>query len=296
MIDIETLDLISRLGEISEEVNGVWVPRDERERRDRIAEAIKSKLLTETIGANNIDDAFGKFYAFEHITISYKVGAEDPNDEVSRIAYKSVPILEQILEKYFQEWGFGGTRIDFCEYFYDNIYLKFGEIDEPAKRRYQEWDQKYESGMARIEDFSCELRRYLNGHQYSLDSDKAQDIDENLLVKLMEALSSFASLDDYWLYFKKWTLGDGTSWYKVGITNDLSRRDAEQNVLPVPAETLEAILLPSKSRAREMEIIIHSVLDSYNIKDAGNKELFSLDLEQEKAIHTALRGLTTKEE
>jgi hypothetical protein len=84
---------------------------------------------------------------------------------------------------------------------------------------------------------------------------------------------------------------DGTSWYKVGITSKLSRRDAAQNVLPVAAETLACVDVGSMDRARALEAAIHGVLDSQRITEANNRELFYLTGEQEAAVLEAINAL-----
>lgn len=86
------------------------------------------------------------------------------------------------------------------------------------------------------------------------------------------------------VYFKRWRLRDGTCWYKVGITNNMSRRESEQNVLPVAAETLAYFDAGGMDRAKAYESAIHLVLDSQRIRDANNRELFHLSKEQELAL------------
>lgn len=292
MLDTETLASIGRLADISEAVKEIWVPRDEREDRDKVSTSIKKEILIKATAANNLDDAFMNFYGFDHVVTMYKVRAEDPKDEIGQIAYKSVPILERILEKYYQTWGFSKTRIDFCEYFYDNIYLKSGEIDPKAKYQYQYWDELFDSNLSNITNFVAELRGALEESQLCETPFTSNEIDAELMLKLRAEFSDHEPNEDHWLYFKKWSLSDGTTWYKIGITNDLARRDSEQNVLPVASETLEAIQVAGRDRAREIEKKLHYALDSYNIKAAGNRELFTLSPKQENTLLILLRSLS----
>ena len=41
------------------------------------------------------------------------------------------------------------------------------------------------------------------------------------------------------------------NWVRIGITNNPSRRDSEQNVLPVPGQLLKIISMPYKKNCRE---------------------------------------------
>lgn len=77
-----------------------------------------------------------------------------------------------------------------------------------------------------------------------------------------------------YVYLKRWTLPDGTAWHKVGITNSPLRREAEQNVLPVPAETLACVNVGDRSRAFAIETAIRRMLIQQNITGAENRELF----------------------
>ena len=93
------------------------------------------------------------------------------------------------------------------------------------------------------------------------------------------------------MYFKVWVLPDSSKWYKIGITNDLRRRDAEQNVLPVPATTLHSVRFFNIEHARIAEKKFLETLSRYRIKGANNKELLSLKPEQVQAIVGAMKAI-----
>ena len=84
---------------------------------------------------------------------------------------------------------------------------------------------------------------------------------------------------------------DGSCWFKVGITNNPDRREIEQNVLPVAAETIVCVDVGSIERARAIEVVIHQVLDDQRIKDANNRELFHLSAQQASAVKSVLMKL-----
>ena len=84
---------------------------------------------------------------------------------------------------------------------------------------------------------------------------------------------------------------DSSKWYKIGITNDLRRRDAEQNVLPVPATTLQSVRFFSIEHARTAEKVFLEILSKNRIKGANNKELFNLEPAQVQAIIGAMKAI-----
>lgn len=94
-----------------------------------------------------------------------------------------------------------------------------------------------------------------------------------------------------YLYFKVWSLPDGSKCYKIGVTNSPSRRDAEQNVLPVKAQSLITQKLSSMEHARAAEAAIHQVLDKNRIRNANNKELFSLKPSQVASIKQIIENM-----
>jgi hypothetical protein len=107
----------------------------------------------------------------------------------------------------------------------------------------------------------------------------------------INAIASALKYTSVYLYFKVWVVSENTRWYKVGITNDLTRRDTEQNVLPVPAETIKAIVFPNNQAAASVEQVFHEVLSRHRIKGAGNRELFALEPIHVTTIIDAMKSL-----
>ena len=127
-------------------------------------------------------------------------------------------------------------------------------------------------------------------HRERLGLNDEADLD--LALKLEQrAKLAMKNAEKGYLYFKCWVLPDDSKWYKIGITNNPSRREAEQNVLPVPAHTLHIIALASTDHARHAEGAFHNVLDHEQIKGAGNRELFSLKPKQVQAVIAAMKQL-----
>jgi hypothetical protein len=93
------------------------------------------------------------------------------------------------------------------------------------------------------------------------------------------------------VYLKRWTMPDGSCWFKIGITNNPDRRETEQNVLPVAAESIICVDVGSMDRARAIEFVIHQVLEQQRIKDANNRELFHLSAQQASAVKAVLKKL-----
>jgi hypothetical protein len=117
---------------------------------------------------------------------------------------------------------------------------------------------------------------------------KSAIADGGLSAALAAAIGSARDKTCGFVYLKQWTLKDGTRWYKVGITNNPDRRDAEQNVLPVPAVTLKLVQTHSMDQAAAIERSIHKVLDAQRIRDANNCELFHLSDAQLAALLLAM--------
>jgi len=114
--------------------------------------------------------------------------------------------------------------------------------------------------------------------------------DQDLLAELYDELSKIQSPTGY-VYLRRWSMPDKSTWYKLGITNNPERRDSEQNVLPVPAETIMCKDVGSIQRAQLMESNIKRILDSHKIRGAQNRELFHLTEEQVSAIMAAINAL-----
>lgn len=119
---------------------------------------------------------------------------------------------------------------------------------------------------------------------------EALEQDPHLTARLEIALKSVEERAGY-VYFKKWQLNAESCWYKIGITSDPSRRESEQNVLPVPPQTLCCVRVANMEKARLIEAIVHDLLSDYQIKGAGNRELFELSAKQEASVRWALERL-----
>ena len=119
----------------------------------------------------------------------------------------------------------------------------------------------------------------------SLEADELQGVEEDgeILSRLRSEIKVSLSVQPGYLYFKKWTV-DLNTWFKIGITNSPDRRDSEQNVLPVPAETLCLVRLDTMDHARAAEKAFHKVLEKRRIRGAKNKELFQLSPADYKAV------------
>ena len=136
-----------------------------------------------------------------------------------------------------------------------------------------------------LEEKKIEAKRISLGLNAEADPELAEK-----LFKLAEQGLQAESINSAgYLYFKVWVLPDGSKWYKIGITNDLRRRDAEQNVLPVPATTLQSVRFFGIEHARIAERKFLETLSGCRIKGANNKELLSLKPEQVQAIVGAMK-------
>lgn len=78
-----------------------------------------------------------------------------------------------------------------------------------------------------------------------------------------------------YIYFKRWKIKD-VIWFKIGRTNSLDRRDKEQNVLPVPSETIKEVELISMEKAIAIESALGNALRGKKIRGAKNNELYQL--------------------
>jgi len=121
----------------------------------------------------------------------------------------------------------------------------------------------------------------------------AEEVDVNLVSELIDRATQEVSRisPQGFLYFRCWAMPDGTRWYKVGITNDLKRRESEQNVLPVSMETLAVASFSSFEQARAVELALHKVLEAHRIRGAQNRELFGLEPSQVTAVIFAIKRL-----
>ena len=97
-----------------------------------------------------------------------------------------------------------------------------------------------------------------------------------LSTNLMENINKDLKNVEGYLYIRTWKINKQTQWFKIGITNDLERREMEQNVLPVAAKTLATAKVASMDHARSIEQSIHKVIEDFKINNANNNELFKL--------------------
>ena len=74
---------------------------------------------------------------------------------------------------------------------------------------------------------SFEYNHKLSNNFSSNEVKKSEELADKILDNIFKDEKLF-------LYLKKWEVAN-KKWIKIGITNDPSRRDTEQNVLPVPA-------------------------------------------------------------
>ena len=143
------------------------------------------------------------------------------------------------------------------------------------------------STLQKLQDELVELEKTKDGaDELEILSAKSQEISAQLISNVDKALV----VNCGYLYFKRWVLPDVT-WYKIGITNSPKRRDSEQNVLPVPAETISLVRLDSMEQARSVEKAFHRSLASRLVTGAKNKELFKLRRIDYKAVMNAISFL-----
>lgn len=140
-----------------------------------------------------------------------------------------------------------------------------------------------------LEEKRIEAKRISLG----LNAEADPELAEKLFKSAEQGLLSESDKSAGYLYFKVWVMPDSSKWYKIGITNDLRRRDAEQNVLPVPPTTLHSVRFYSIDHARTAEKIFLDILSDFRIKGANNKELFTLKPPQVQAIIGAMKAIRT---
>jgi hypothetical protein len=141
-----------------------------------------------------------------------------------------------------------------------------------------------------VESLEVKKRQALQLSKEDAKQFEQEGYDENLASALLATLSSLTPIAGF-VYFKRWSMPDGSCWFKVGITNNPERRETEQNVLPVAAETIVCVDVKSMDRARAVEAVIHNVLVKQRITDANNRELFHLSDQQAAAVKVVLEKL-----
>jgi hypothetical protein len=159
--------------------------------------------------------------------------------------------------------------------------------------RIARFDLLIEDLKERVIQLTAAERQKFEAHQRSKRTVKLFAMvgqDEKLASALWHALDTTSPTVGF-IYLKRWTMPDGSCWFKVGITNNPGRRETEQNVLPVAAETIACVDVGSIDRARAIEIVIHQVLEEQRIKDANNRELFHLSAQQASAVKAVLMKL-----
>ncbi len=140
-----------------------------------------------------------------------------------------------------------------------------------------------------IKELLAEERQWLC-NEFGITADADAVLARELAHASKFALDAAAIQEQSCVYFKVWKTQD-FAWYKIGVTTDATRRDKEQNVLPVPATTIALLRLPTFFAARSVELAMHKLLEPYRITGANNKEIFTLDPPQVSAIIAAMKKL-----
>ena len=178
-------------------------------------------------------------------------------------------------------------------------------IQAQEKKRASELEVKRLQAERELAAKRMQTQRALEAHRIELEAKRTEEkrnrlglngeADPELAERLFKSVEQGLQRESInpagYLYFKVWVLPDGSKWYKIGITNDLRRRDAEQNVLPVPATTIHSARFFSIEHARIVEKKFLETLSIYRIKGANNKELLSLKPEQVQAIAGAMKAI-----
>lgn len=137
------------------------------------------------------------------------------------------------------------------------------------------------------------LQDELHSLQHETEELQGDQYDSEILERLEEEIERSLQLKPGYLYLKQWSLPE-TTWFKIGITNSPSRRDSEQNVLPVPAQTVYLVRLDSMEHARATEKAFHKILGGKRIEGAMNKEIFQLSPRDYRSVVMAMKGLAER--
>jgi hypothetical protein len=159
-------------------------------------------------------------------------------------------------------------------------------IEEVNRKIDRLCEQLNPNRLARLQDELQSLRHETDGLQ-------GDEYDSDILEKLEEEIDNSLQLQPGYLYLKQWILPE-TAWFKIGITNSPSRRDSEQNVLPVPAQTVYLVRLDSMEHARAAEKAFHKTLKSKRIEGAMNREIFQLSPRDYRSVILAMQGLANR--
>ena len=161
-----------------------------------------------------------------------------------------------------------------------------GSWTDYSKQRVDQSSSISSIEQRKVNENSCDSEADINQHLTEpLQTPLARDI-VNIINKNIGIIRGY-------VYFKEWNV-KGCRWYKIGITNNPKRRDAEQNVLPVPPKTLAMLDLNSMDLAKAIETSLHDLLEKDRIKDAQNRELFELEEEQVRSIQAAFESFANQ--
>ena len=162
----------------------------------------------------------------------------------------------------------------------------------------KEWIEQLRSESASAKKDALRKQREARVRQKELHAKRLginESADLDLTIRLVkgaiDAIEKSLAETSGCLYFKAWMMPGGHRWHKIGITTDLKRRDAEQNVLPVPPSILHKVEFKHIHHAKAAEQAFHNELLSMRIKGAKNKELFSLKPSQVSSIIEAMKTL-----
>ncbi len=167
------------------------------------------------------------------------------------------------------------------------------QLTQCFKFRCNERDIKYQATECKeqISDLMERGEQALKKFRERLGIAPDDEADTSLATTLINNTQKALSNCSGYLYFKCWKVSSKDYWFKIGITNDLKRRDVEQNVLPVKAETIAYTKFNSMEEAGAAEKAFHSCLKKYKVKGASNRELFNLPPSKVAAIIAAMKAL-----
>ena len=148
------------------------------------------------------------------------------------------------------------------------------------------WEQVQDE-VARCERYSEEVAAERLRRQNHLRNLISFDPDTVIPGSLVSRINETAKHPKGYVYLKRWRMSGGVCWYKVGVTSNPNRRDSQQNVLPVPAETIACIEVESMERARSAETDFRRSLAAQRIRDASNRELYELTPSQLSSLQAA---------
>ena len=146
------------------------------------------------------------------------------------------------------------------------IFTRYNSNDEISSKLN---DYELVQEIIKFSGMSFEYNHKLSNNFSSNEDKKSEELADKILDNIFKDEKLF-------LYLKKWEVAN-KKWIKIGITNDPSRRDNEQNVLPVPAELLRIISMPDRKIAEKIEKELLEIYFPKRINGANNRELFELD-------------------